>query len=112
MFQFPAFATVSQAHQFLVLPTRGLPHSEIAGLTGMCPSPALIAAYRVLRRLSDPRHPPCALAYFAFVTTLGYSPIAGSKRATLRFCYPLRQRTCITFVFSDSVKFQPIADIS
>jgi hypothetical protein len=70
MFQFPAFAAAGQASRLLVLPTRGLPHSEIAGLTGMCPSPALIAAYRVLRRLSDPRHPPCALAYFAFVTLL------------------------------------------
>jgi hypothetical protein len=70
MFQFPAFATARQAGRFLVLPTRGLPHSETVGLTGMCPSPTLIAAYRVLRRLSDPRHPPCALAYFAFVITL------------------------------------------
>ena len=27
----------------------------------MCSSPRLIAAYHVLRRLSMPRHPPCAL---------------------------------------------------
>ena len=51
MFQFPAFATASQASQFLTLPVRGLPHSEMLGLTGMCLSPSLIAAYRVLRRL-------------------------------------------------------------
>ena len=70
MFQFPAFAAAAQGSRLLVLPTKGLPHSEIWGLAGMCPSPQLIAAYRVLRRLSDPRHPPCALAYFAFVTTL------------------------------------------
>jgi hypothetical protein len=68
MFQFPAFAAVGQAHRLSPLPGEGLPHSEIWGLTGMCPSPQLIAAYRVLRRLSDPRHPPCALAYFAFVS--------------------------------------------
>ena len=30
----------------------------------VCSSPWLIAAYHVLRRLSDPRHPPCALNCF------------------------------------------------
>ena len=51
MFQFPAFATARQAGQFLTLPVKGLPHSETRGLTGVCPSPRLIAAYRVLPRL-------------------------------------------------------------
>ena len=51
MFQFPAFAAVGQAHQLPTLPVEGLPHSETRGLTGVCPSPRLIAAYRVLRRL-------------------------------------------------------------
>ncbi len=67
MFQFPAFAAAAQGSRLSTLPVEGLPHSETRGLAGMCPSPRLIAAYRVLRRLSDPRHPPCALAYFAFV---------------------------------------------
>lgn len=104
MFQFPAFAAARQASRLTHLPCAGLPHSEIRGLTGMCPSPQLIAAYRVLRRLSDPRHPPCALAYFAFVTLPCYQECFArcqAKRATLRFCYPLRQRTCITLVSSD-----------
>ena len=39
----------------------GFPHSEIRGLTGVRPSPRLIAAYHVLHRLSMPRHPPNAL---------------------------------------------------
>ena len=30
----------------------------------VCSSPKLIAAYHVLHRLSDPRHPPCALNCF------------------------------------------------
>ena len=51
MFQFPAFAAASQAGRLSPLPGEGLPHSEMLGLTGMCPSPSLIAAYRVLRRL-------------------------------------------------------------
>ena len=39
----------------------GLPHSEISGSSDICSFPKLFAAYRVLHRLSVPRHPPCAL---------------------------------------------------
>ena len=42
----------------------GLPHSEIFGLIRVCQSPKLIAAYHVLHRLQEPRHPPNALSYF------------------------------------------------
>ena len=45
----------------------GLPHSEIRGSIRICQSPRLIAAYHVLRRLSEPRHPPCALNSLSFV---------------------------------------------
>ena len=38
----------------------GFPHSETSGSKTACVSPELIAAYRVLRRLPPPRHPPCA----------------------------------------------------
>ena len=62
MFQFPAFAlcycTVT------VLQTAGLSHSEILGSRVICTYPRLIAAYHVLHRLREPRHPPCALFYF------------------------------------------------
>ena len=44
----------------------GLPHSEIFGSIVICTSPKLIAAYHVLLRLREPRHPPCALTYFLF----------------------------------------------
>ena len=37
------------------------PHSEISGSLAMCAYPKLIAAYHVLHRLREPRHPPCAL---------------------------------------------------
>ena len=40
----------------------GFPHSEISGSLDMCSSPKLFAAYHVFRRLSVPRHPPCALS--------------------------------------------------
>jgi hypothetical protein len=47
----------------------GLPHSEIPGSMVICTSPRLIAAYHVLHRLWEPRHPPYALVrFFAIVT--------------------------------------------
>ena len=44
----------------------GLSHSEIHGSRVICTSPWLIAAYHVLHRLREPRHPPCALSYFPY----------------------------------------------
>ena len=49
-----------------VLQTDGLSHSEIRGSRDICSYPRLIAAYHVLHRLHEPRHPPCALYYFRF----------------------------------------------
>ena len=63
MFQFPAFAS-RQKNRMTVLQTAGLSHSEIPGSKVICTYPGLIAAYRVLHRLREPRHPPCALSYF------------------------------------------------
>ena len=39
----------------------GFPHSDICGLSDICSSPQLFAAYHVFLRLLVPRHPPCAL---------------------------------------------------
>ncbi len=46
----------------------GFPHSEICGSQDMCSSPQLIAAYHVFLRLSVPRHPPCALSCFIWLS--------------------------------------------
>jgi hypothetical protein len=62
MFQFPAFASIIQ--WIISLQDIGLSHSEIFGSMVICTYPKLIAAYHVLHRLREPRHPPCALAYF------------------------------------------------
>ena len=43
------------------LPYRVSPFRNPRMITGMCPSPRLIAAYHVFLRLSVPRHPPRAL---------------------------------------------------
>ena len=63
MFQFPAFASLHKA-RIIVLQTIGLSHSEIRGSKVICTYPRLIAAYHVLRRLREPRHPPDALTCF------------------------------------------------
>ena len=51
----------------------GLPHSEIPGSTVVCTSPRLIAAYHVLHRFPEPRHPPYALSC---LTSISSSPRA------------------------------------
>ena len=55
----------------------GFPHSGTTGSQPACGSPMLFAAYRALRRLSVPRHPPCAL-----VRLTGFSPkLLNTRRA-------------------------------
>ena len=44
----------------------GLPHSEIRVSMSICLYTRLIAAYHVLRRLREPRHPLCALVSFLY----------------------------------------------
>ena len=61
MFQFPAFALLKR--EVLGLQPSGLPHSEISGSMVVCTYPKLIAAYHVLLRLLEPRHPPFALVF-------------------------------------------------
>ena len=54
----------------------GLPHSEISGSKAVCASPKLFAAYHVLHRFPEPRHPPCALAC---LTSISGSPQKNRK---------------------------------
>ena len=70
MFQFPRLASGMIRIGGLLPP--GLSHSEIRGSMAICAYPRLIAAYHVLHRLNEPRHPPCALSYFRL--TLLYPP--------------------------------------
>ena len=51
--------------------TDGFPHSEICGSFPFVESPQLFADIHVLLRLSEPRHPPCALFSFISVQLLG-----------------------------------------
>ena len=51
----------------------GLSHSDICGSKIICIYPQLFAAYHVLHRLCEPRHPPCALTYFISWTLLPFA---------------------------------------
>ena len=67
MFQFPWLASVTKNVTDDGLVPAGLSHSETPGSKAVCALPGIIAAYRVLHRLREPRHPPCALARFLYL---------------------------------------------
>ena len=66
----------------------GLPHSEISGSTGICPSPKLFAACHVLHRLSVPRHPPCALHARSYYGRPSCHSVDRKPHELLLFCIP------------------------
>jgi hypothetical protein len=59
----------------LDLQSSGLPHSDICGSPIVCISPQLFAAYHVLLRLCEPRHPPYALLYFPLMLLRFYAQL-------------------------------------
>ena len=87
-----------------VLQTAGLSHSEIRGSMVICTYPQLIAAYHVLHRLREPRHPPCALA--RFISALHNTPSPhrlGGKGQKARQAYTSGCQNCIVY---DSIYLQ------
>jgi len=82
MFQFGGFTTSTR------LQRDRLPHSDICGSMVVCTSPQLFAAYHVLRRLREPRHPPYALIRFRLFDVFDFSisPLLFlSSSSSLRF---------------------------
>ena len=67
MFQFPGLTSLAGWHTFSM---PGCPIRRSGDLMLVCSSPQLIAAYHVLHRLSEPRHPPYALKCFKRVITI------------------------------------------
>ena len=63
---------VSSLYSVLGLLPNGLSHSDISGSNLVCKSPELFAAYHVLLRLQEPRHPPYALIYFLTTPHIPY----------------------------------------
>ena len=84
MFQFPAFASLPCV-KIAALQAAGLSHSEIPGSKVICTYPGLIAAYHVLHRLREPRHPPDALTCFRHNEKLKNEKIEKLKSSTLQF---------------------------
>ena len=75
--------------------TAGCPIRKSSDISLVCSSPKLIAAYHVLHRLSDPRHPPCALICFKKIRYI----FSGSPHYFHRYSwfttlyFPICQRT-------------------
>ena len=95
MFQFPPFASMTKMSGIPDLQTGGLSHSEICGSRDICSLPQLIAAYHVLHRLREPRHPPCALFYFLIRNTRNISSeqlILSAVKSEIVFYLPDRQK--------------------
>ena len=99
MFQFPALASAQKVPMAGLQPA-GLSHSETRGSKVICTYPRLIAAYRVLPRLREPRHPPCAFRNFHRCATLKKS----KARSYFQLCHTpaniVRGTTQIRVLFS------------
>ena len=85
MFQFSGFA--SRLLEIPCLQHGGLPHSDTCGSVRACQSPQIFAACRVLHRLREPRHSPCALFYFRSIL----QSRAGCPARDIRFIACSRQ---------------------
>ena len=79
----------------LSLQLSGLPHSEISGSKVVCTYPKLIAAYHVLHRLWEPRHPPYALINFLVELDVEYQHRLNYVFSFISIC----QRTCLIWKF-------------
>ena len=88
MFRFVGFASPQGD---AAPPRGGLPHSDTCGSKAVRASPQTFAACRVLPRLREPRHPPCALARFSL--SLVTRCITTHRSLVCRFCL------CVCFHF-------------
>src|ERR1700744_2087319 len=104
----------------------GCPIRKSADLMLVCSSPQLIAAYHVLHRLLEPRHPPCALICFKINTDFkesylhsksysvlqlfpnmskSYSPLGDSLMFRLRTYRPSQLRDITSSLISKRTSF-------
>ena len=84
MFQFSGFATIQQIFNLLGFPIRTRTDQSV-----VCTSPYIFAAYHVLRRLQEPRHPPCALIRFLSLPYAGITP----ARLCSSYFHPTKKHT-------------------
>ena len=87
MFQFSGLALLSKWYTFSVT---GCPIRKSRDILLVCSSPWLIAAYHVLHRLIDPRHPPYALICFKKVYTVlvSYHKLVQNRPVAIAFQLP------------------------
>ena len=84
------------------LPRAGFSRSGTPGSKAICASPGIFAACRALRRLGEPRHPPCALSHLRAPSALAGGAASrawramplrpGAARRAPRFSFPYRRR--------------------
>ena len=63
------------------------PHSDIPGLTLICSSPRLFAAYHVLHRLLVPRHSPYALCSLTSLLRISFILLCQTSSLLLNILY-------------------------
>src|SRR5690606_14085621 len=85
----------------LCLQHNGLPHSDICGSPRVCQSPQLFAAYHVLLRLCEPRHPPYALSllFVLYNLVLCQRSYVESPRTFVFLTFVFRLNLCFIFFF-------------
>ena len=79
--------------EFYTFSIAGLPIRRSRDIMLVCSSPWLIAAYHVLHRLSDPRHPPCALNCFKNLTANMTNHVNVYYSLITTYYFPICQRT-------------------
>ena len=102
VFQFPPLASLQKV-MMTALHADGLSHSEIRGSRDICSLPRLIAAYHVLHRLCEPRHPPCALTYFISPTPASTMLLASHPQSVITLIlsavfFVLRNQEIVFFI--------------
>jgi hypothetical protein len=88
----------------------GCPIRKSADIMLVCSSPQLIAAYHVLHRLLEPRHPPCALNCFKKIEIVfsRLLPLQNNKSySVLQLFFPICQRTYAKRALAG----QPVCDV-
>ena len=98
--------------------TPGCPIRKSWDIMCICHSPKLIAAYHVLLRLQDPRHPPYALNYFLFacanhnaVIYTRILPLKWVKSVSRVFFIVMPSKDNTTSVFSFLCLFQYVKEL-
>ena len=95
------------------LPRAGFPHSDIRGSQAVRASPRLFAACRVLPRLREPWHPPCALRYLSRTAPVRRFPAAGPSSIlaleVFSFAAPFYGAAVLDCVFS-CLSFHPVKE--